>query len=123
MAPPRAPEGSDGGDVPERTVRRRREHDRARGQQQQVDEVGGRQRGLGPEHPGQEQAERGEGERAGHQGEERAHPTDDTVGRVPPEQQPDHGDDGDLEDLDDHQRADLPGQQPGPGERGGRRDA
>ena len=36
-------------------------HDGAAGQQQQVDEVGGRERGLGAQRAGEQQAERGEG--------------------------------------------------------------
>ena len=63
--------GQQPGDVAEAAVRRRGEYDGPARQQQQVDEVRRRQRGLGAQHTGDEQAQRREGSRPEHDRQQR----------------------------------------------------
>ena len=94
------------------TVGVRRHHDRTACHQQQVDEVRHRQRRLGAQRSGDEQAERGEG-RSAEQGARRARRA--AQAGVTAGDQPSRSaavaDDDELEGLDDEERADLAGQQ------------
>ena len=64
IASPSAPDGSHRTTSPSVAVRRERQHDAAAGQQQQVDQVGRGERGLGAQDAGDEEPERGERRRA-----------------------------------------------------------
>ena len=103
----------------ERAVRRARQHDRAAGQQQQVDQVGRGEGRLGTQHAGDEQPERGERRRCRAR-PRAAPPSEADVGRVPAE--------GEADRRRSRRSAaprraaappTLPSEQPGAGERGG----
>ena len=111
------PRGQPGGDVAEPAVRRGRQDHRATGEQEQVDEVGHGQRGLGAQRARDQQAKRGE--RGGAECTASTAPTTPTAPGEgdQPEDQADRTDHDDLEDLDEQQGQDLAGQQPATRER------
>ena len=102
---PKAPYADDG------------QHHRAPGHEQQVDQVRRRQRRLGAEHAGEEQAERGE---RGGAGDDREHGADARPGRGPSRARtPPARARRPAAPRPPAGRTDLPGEQPGSRQRGG----
>jgi hypothetical protein len=94
-----------------------RREDRATHQQQQVQQVGGGQRGFSAEYTGHEQPEGCESRRTAEDCQDHAERGVEAARRVPAEGEAGPDQYGELDRLDHQDRADLAGQQAGAGQR------